>query len=208
MAVKRKTITLRIVRCGDTPWSEQQRIFGSTDLPLSAAGRAALADDIAHVEAGAAASVYHPGDEAAAETAAAFAAALKAKARVVPELADPHLGILEGMAQQEFAERYGKRHKQWHEDPLSLSAPEGEDFIAARARLFEAVARILRRSRSDEVVIVLHTLATGFLKCWLTDRPSADLWRLIEARPRVERFAIEPEMIDALEAAAHKEPAS
>ena len=204
---KRKTITLRIVRCGETSWTEQRRIYGSTDLPLSEAGRAALTDDVAHLEGSKAASVYHPADEAATETARAFAAALNAKARAVRELADPDLGILEGLTQQEFAERYSKRHKQWHEDPLSLSAPEGEDFSAARARVFEAVVRILRRSRSDEVVIVLHTLAAGFLKCWLADRPSSDLWRLMEARPRVERFAIEPEMVDALEAAATREAA-
>lgn len=208
MAAKRRTIHLRIVQCRDTTWTEQDRIFGATDLPLSEAGRLALAEDIANIQPGKAAAVYHPGDEAAAETATAFAGALKAKVRVVPELSDPNLGILEGMTQREFAERFCKRHKQWHEDPLSVLLPEGEDFIAARSRLFQAIVRILRRSRSEEVVIVLHALATGFLKCWLTDRPSTDLWRLLEARPRVERFAMEPEMIDALEEAAGHELAN
>jgi broad specificity phosphatase PhoE len=208
MAAKRRTIYLRIVQCPDTTWTEQDRIYGATDLPLSEVGRTALAEDIANLQPGKAAVVHHPGDEAAAETAAAFATALKAKVRVVPELSDPNLGILEGMTQREFAERFCKRHKQWHEDPLSVLVPEGEDFITARTRVFDAIVRILRRSRSEEVVIVLHALATGFLKCWLTDRPSTDLWRLLEARPRVERFAIEPEMIDALEQAVGREVAS
>lgn len=208
MAAKVKTRYLRIVRCGDTAWTEQDRISGATDLPLSEAGRAALAEEIANLEPGKVATVYHPGDEAATETAATFAAALKARTKVVPELADPNLGILEGLTQQEFAERFCKRHKQWHEDPLSMSAPEGEDFLAAQSRLFDAVARILRSSRSEEVVLVLHSLATGFLKCWLLGQPSSELWRVLEERPRVERFAIDSSVADALEGAATREVAS
>ena len=133
---------------------------------------------------------------------------MKARTKVVPELADPNLGILEGLTQQEFAERFCKRHKQWHEDPLSMSAPEGEDFLAAQSRLFDAVVRILRRSRSEEVVLVLHSLATGFLKCWLLGQPSSELWRVLEERPRVERFAIDSSVADALEGAATREVAS
>lgn len=206
MATKRKTITLRLVRCGDTPWSEQNRLFGSTDLPLSDAGRAELAEAIKRLTEGKAASVYHPADEAAEQTANAFAKALRGKTRVVPDLADPALGVLEGMTQQEFSDRFAKRHKQWHDDPLSLTPPEGEDFVLARSRILTALARILRRSRSNEVVVVLHSLGIGFVKCWLLDRPCNDIWRLLEARPRVERFAIDTDMIDAMETAASLEP--
>ncbi len=202
MAVKRKTITLRLIRCGDTPWTEQQRLFGTTDLPLSDAGRLALRADVAKLQAENVASVYHPPDEAASETAAAFAKAMRGKPRIVPELADPALGVLEGMTQQEFAERFAKRHKQWHDDPLSLTPPEGEDFIVARSRIFDAVTHILKRSRGGGVAIVLHSLGIGFLKSWLLDRPCSDIWRLLETRPAVERFAIDTDLIEALETAA------
>ena len=142
---------------------------------------------------------------AAIETAQIAAAAAGGKAKAVAELGDPDLGVLEGLTSQEFSDRFSKRYKQWQEDPLSLTPPEGEPLVDARARLFGAISRLARRARQKEIGIVLHPVALGLLRCWLAERPAADLWSMLRTRPRIERYLLATELVTELEEAAKAE---
>lgn len=199
---KRQVTVLQLIRCGETTWSRDGRIEGAADLPLSDRGRASVATDVGRIAGGAATMVHHPGDEAATDTAQIVAAHIKAKSKTAPDLRNPNLGLLEGLTQQAFAERFPKRHKQWQEDPLSLAPPEGEDLTVARARIFAAVAKLIRRSKRDELSVVLHPLGLGLLRCWMADSPPTELWGFLEDRPRIERYALTPDLVDRLEAVA------
>jgi probable phosphoglycerate mutase len=202
LASKRKTIVLTAVRCGETTWDVEGRLYGRSDLPLSIAGRASVAADVRAMAGRRMATVYHPPDDAASETAQILARAVGARAKSVTDLSEANLGVLEGMSTQAFAERFPKRYKQWQEDPLSLSAPDGEDVADARARLFAVAGRLLRRARSREVAMVLHPLSLGLLRCWLADRPPTEVWSLVRGRPRIERYLVGVEMIGWLDEAA------
>ncbi len=205
MASKRASIVLSLVQCGETAWDGEGRLHGSTDLPLSEAGREVVKVAATGLTSARFNTIYHPPDEAATETAEWYAQGCGAKTKAVPELADPDLGLLEGLGEQAFSERFLKRYRQWHDDPLSLSPPEGEDLSDARARIFAMVARLLRRSRADEVAVVLHSLGLGMVRCWLADRSPADLWEVLRAGRRVERYVLAVEMIKWLEAVAKPE---
>jgi broad specificity phosphatase PhoE len=205
MPAKRETIVLCLFRCGETDWDVQQRLVGAADLPLSEAGRAVVRDSTQRLRLDRLSTIYHPADEAATETSSILSTALNAKTRSVGDLADPDLGLLQGLTLQDFSERYAKRYKQWQEDILSLSPPEGEEMLEARSRLFSAITQVLKRSRGVEVGLVLHQLGVGLLRCWLADRPSSDIWPMIEQRPYVERYVFGVDMIPWLEAAAEAE---
>jgi broad specificity phosphatase PhoE len=194
LASKRKSIVLTLVRCGENTWNAEGRLHGRSDLPLSIAGRTAVTSDVSVLAGRRLATVCHPPDDAAAETAQIVAGAVRARTKSVADLNEASLGVLEGMTTQVFADRFPKRYKQWQDDPLSLSPPDGEDLADARARLFGAVGRMLRRSRSDEVALVLHPLSLGFLRCWLSERPPTDVWTLVRDRPRIERYLVALEM--------------
>lgn len=198
---KRSTITLTLIRCGETTWEAQGRVHGVTDLPLSDAGRIAVTADLVHVAGVKIAAIHHPPDEAAIDTAKIFAPVLGAKLRESPELNDPNLGLLEGLIEQEFAERFRSRHKQWKEDPITLSPPEGEDITTAADRIFRGVAKIVRRSRGEEIALVLHDIGLSMLRCWFADRPLTDM-REMEGGAGVERIVLPLNMLDALETAA------
>jgi broad specificity phosphatase PhoE len=200
--VKRQSIMLCLIQSGQTTWEADQRVHGSTDLPLSDAGRAAVQSDLSQLSGAHPSVIHHPPDEAATETARVCAALVRAKCAAVDELADPHLGLLEGLTTQEFEERFTSRFKQWEDDPVTVSPPEGEEVIHAADRIFKAVARILKRSRSEEVGVVVHDIGLGLLRCWLAARPLHDLRKMLVNRPRVERYAISRELIDSLEQAA------
>lgn len=201
MATRRASSIIDLVRCGETTWDAERRILGSADLPLSEPGRV-QAMAMAPRLGTAAGPILHAPDEAARETARLIAEARDVKIRAVTELADPHLGLLEGLTRETFAERFPTRFKQWQDDPMSLSPPEGEDLADARARLLGAVARLARRHRGGELVLVLHELGVGFLRCWLADLPTREMWTVLDQPQRVERYAITAQMLQWLEEAA------
>ena len=205
MAEKRPYITLTVIGCGQTRWEGEGRLLGSADLPLAEAGRASVIADAARLAGLRVGTIHHPPDEAARETAKIHAKAVKARTRVLDELADPNLGLLEGMLVRDFADRHAKRYRQWEDDPLSLIPPEGEPVADARARIFSAVARLLKRSRAAEVAIVLHPIGLGLLRCWLTDRPAGELRQVIDDAGGAERYTFPMALIDRLREAAAAE---
>ena len=200
---KSATTMLNVVRTGLTAWDQEQRLHGTTDLPMSPAGRSALTEEIRQVHVARTRVVHHPGDEAATETARLFAEHVGAKTRRLDDLADPDFGVLDGMTERVFADRFAKRHKLWLDDPLALSPPDGEDFAIARSRIFGAIVRLTRKSRGEDVGIVLHDIGLGLLRCWLADLPSGQLWRLLRERPHVERYALSQSVVTEMEAIAH-----
>lgn len=200
---KSATTMLNVVRTGQTAWDQQRRLHGTTDLPMTPAGRSALTEEIKHVSIARTRVVHHAGDEAATETARIFAQHVGAKTRVLDDLADPDFGVLDGMTEQVFAERFAKRHKLWLDEPLALSPPDGEEFALARARIFGAIVRLARKSRGEDVGIVLHDVGLGMFRCWLADQPSSQLWRLLRERPYVERYALAQTVVDRMEEIAH-----
>ena len=152
------------------------------------------------------ASKEHRNNSIAITTAHIVAEAVGAKTKSVAELAEPDLGLIDGLTEKGFAERFPKRYKQWQEDPLSLLPPEGEAFGDAQARIFRACAKILRRSRGDRTAIVLHPLALGFVRCWLADRPACDVPVSLGGRPQIEQYLVAQELVESLEQAARAEP--
>ncbi len=222
MATKPAGHYLTLIASGETTWSREGRLLGSADLPLSNEGLSqatrdaeALAGELGLQEKSPSppfSVIHHPPDEAATATAQTIAARLNSKTKAVDDLREPHLGLLEGLTEQTFAERYPKRKKQFNDDPLSMSPPEGENLLDARNRLFAAVVRLIqkkgKRGKSGEVAIVLHHLNLGLLRCWFSDVDPSRLWELIAERPRVERYFIPPDQLQRLADIASEEGAS
>ncbi len=208
MPPRRTHIMMCLVQCGDSPWESEGRLHGWTDLPMSEAGRVSVSSEVGRLRGAAISTIYHPGDEAAVETAQILARAAGAKTKQIDDLADPNLGLFEGLLEQQLAERYPKRHKQLLEDPLSLIPPEGEPLADARARVFAAVARLLRKSRAAEVGIVLHPIAYGLMRCWLANRPAGDLRKMLAESVRLERYAVAYTLLEPMRDVSKPEAAA
>lgn len=195
---KKKTVTLWLVQAGATSWADERRLHGAADLPLSDAGRSTVLADIAHLAGRRISVIHHPADEAASETARLVGGACRSKMREASDLADPDLGLLEGMTEAEFAERFPKRSRQWQEDVLQLTPPDGEAVAEARERILTRLGGILRRTRATDVGIVLHRLGAGLLTCWLAERPSSDVWEMLENTARIQQYLMTSEVIARL----------
>jgi len=140
--------------------------------------------------------VYAPPDEASHEAASIIATAIGAKKKIIDDLAEPALGLLEGLHEMEFEERFPKRYKQWKDDPLSLAPSEGESAVDAQTRIAEAFIRVVRKSRTKEVAFVLRPFALGVIRCGLSGLGGKHMHELIRNRPTVERYALALELLD------------
>jgi probable phosphoglycerate mutase len=201
MASKRGSVVLCLVRSGETAWEAEGRVHGMTDLPMSEAGRSAVAASLDRALIGSMSAVHHAPDEASTETARMLSSRTRARLRSVKELIDPDMGLLEGLAAADFEERYPSRQRQFEADVLTLEPPEGEPIVKARARILGAVHKVMRRSRSGEVGIVLGDYGVGFVRTWLANLPASQLRDLQTARPHVERYLIPLALLDDLESA-------
>jgi broad specificity phosphatase PhoE len=181
---------LLLVRGGESLWEHENRLHGRTDLPMSEPGRSQLLVDITRLRWMSGGTIYHPADESSAETAHLLAERFQGRAKPVADLAEPDLGLLEGLSMEEFAERFPKRFKQWEEDPIHLTPPEGEEMPSARDRILAAVEAILAKPRTAEFAIVLHPVALAMTRAALAMRPAGHLWSLLEGRPRFERYIV------------------
>jgi broad specificity phosphatase PhoE len=193
---------LCLIQCGESAWEAENRLHGATDLPLSEAGRTAVSEDARRLRCDHVALVHHPPDEAATDTAHILARQLGVRTRAVAELTEPNLGLLEGLTEDQFEERFPTRHHQWLDDPASFQAPDGDSLAEIANRIRGAVAHILKRSRSPESIVVLHPLSLGMMRCWLADRPLSDLREMLAGRTRIERYALTREMLQDLETTA------
>lgn len=208
MASQRGSVVLCLVRSGETAWEAEGRVHGVTDLPMSEAGRAAVAASLDRAFIGSMSTIYHAPDEASTETARMLTIRSRARLKSVKDLLDPDMGLLEGLAAADFQERYPSRQRQFEDDVLTLEPPEGEPIVTARARILGAVHKVLRRSRSGEVGMVLGDYGVGFVRTWLANLPASRLRDLQSTRPHVERYLIPLGLLDDLASAIETQPGS
>jgi len=179
---KDAAIRLLLIRTGPTCWDGGGRLQGSCDLPLSDGGRAEVETLVRSLGRVSLANVVCAPDEASVDTAKLVAGAgrrIPCKVLALPELADPHVGLWEGMRQADLEERYPRAWGQFTEDVLSVTPPEGETIESLQARLMPALARATAKPRAGaRICIVLRPLAMGILRCRLKGVSLTDAWKL------------------------------
>ncbi len=188
---------LWLFRPCDTAWDAAQRLRGATDLPATEESLAELRQRVARLAVGPE-FLYHPRDDAAAESAHAIAGRFACRVRSDAALADPDLGLLEGLAMSEFERRFESRFIEWSESPLTMEPPEGEPLAEARARILDAFAAILARHEGQRVGLVLHTVALAIVRDALARGDGARLWERVEGRHWCTQHALPAGAADRL----------
>lgn len=174
---KSDQLTFVLVPAGSTAWEESGRVTGGADLPLCPEGRAQASKAAEELSSRSISLVLHASDDASVETAKLIASASGCKTRTVEDLAEMSLGLWEGLAAEEFAEKFPTASKQWQDDPASIVPPEGETLSAADERIVASLARALEKTKaSGAIAVVLRPVALGLIRCWLKGLPVSKVW--------------------------------
>ena len=158
-----KTTRVYLVRHGTTEWNQQLRYQGQTDNPLDEAGEkqgACLENyfrDI-HVDLGVTSPLQR-----AVKT---LEYSLASQDHEVPVLVEPGVmeidfGVIDGWTQEEIKAGDPEFYRMYvlNEDRGHAQAPGGESMIQVYDRVTEAVMRIVREHRGENIVIASHGTA-------------------------------------------------
>jgi len=170
---------LLLARHGESVWNAERRFQGSTDVALSARGRAqaeALGRGLRGYRVGAA---YVSPFSRAVETAELALRGSGVPLTVVEELRELSLGTWEGCTVDEIRARDGDPYVAWVRAPHDCPPPGGEPLPVVSARVRAALDRIATaHPRGDDVLVVAHGGVISVYACHLLGCSYNDLWRL------------------------------
>jgi broad specificity phosphatase PhoE len=156
-------LRLLAIRHGATAYSQERRYAGSTDVPLSPAGRrqcAALAQALGSLPV---AAIYASPLVRARESAAPIAAAQGIEVTLESDFREMCFGDWEGLTRDEVERRFPDDYKIWQTEPERFSRPGGETLGAVAERVGRAVAELRATHRGETVILVSHGVVTRLI---------------------------------------------
>ena len=164
---------LYLVRHAQTAWNSDNRIQGRSDLPLSPFGlqqaqRLGELFATRHLK-----GVFTSHLQRSRQTAEAIVAGNGHGVRpmIESDLAEMHLGAWEGLTPEEVDAKFQGAYQQWRTRPSSVAIPDAEPLEAFRARVREALEKIIVGCEEGEHVVVSHG---GVIAAVLSDVLGAD----------------------------------
>lgn len=164
---------LLLMRHGQTDWNLEDRIQGTTDVPLNATGRAQVLQTTAHLEATldpAQICLWSSPQRRAYESAEIVAGALGLEIQVHADLREMGLGLWEGKLKHQL-QAEEPRWQSYLEDPGAFVFPEGESMVGVRRRVLDAVVEIGSAASCPTALLVVHGGVIRALTLGLLDLP-------------------------------------
>jgi len=172
-------VRLLLARHGESMWNAERRFQGSTDVPLSARGRAqaqALTRGLRPYRVRAA---YASPFRRARETAELALQGTGVPVVVLDELRELSLGQWEGCTVEEIRARDGDPYVAWLRAPHDCPPPGSEPLPVVSERVRAAVDRIAAaHPNGDDVLVVAHGGVISVYACHLLGCSFNSLWRL------------------------------
>ena len=170
---------LLLARHGESTWNAERRFQGSTDIALSARGRAqaeALARGLRGYRVRAA---YVSPFRRALETAELALQGTSVPLVVLEELRELSLGQWEGCTVDEIRAQDGDPYVAWLRAPHDCPPPGGEPLPVVSERVRAAIDRIAAaHPNGDDVLVVAHGGVISVYACHLLGCSFNHLWRL------------------------------
>lgn len=144
--------TALVIRPGETDFDREERIQGSLDLPLSAAGRVQVARLIEQLRDQKPEVLLSSPSEPARSTAEIIGEALGIPVRELEGLANMDQGLWQGMLLDDLRRKHPRVYRQWEEAPELVCAPAGESCEEAVDRVERALRKPMRKGGTFAVV--------------------------------------------------------
>ena len=182
--------TLYLVRHGETEGQDRQCYHGSTDVGLSAAGRAQIRSTAAFIrgrsnasapgtpQEGALAAVYCSGLKRATDSAVIIAGLQGLKPLAVADLGERSFGLWEGLTFSEIEKRHPEGFAAWLANPLGYSPEGGENALQVKARALRAIESLVARHPNSSIAVVAHGGVNRLILAHLLGMPPENFFRI------------------------------
>ncbi len=173
------SLTIYLIRHGETAWNEEGRCQGVTDIPLTEKGRRQARAVANALERKPICRILTSPLQRARDTAALIAQAHAVSPACYDELKEWDQGRLEGLTGPELMQDYPGFFERWLADPAGTAPPGGEPLRAVQQRAWLILDRLRQHDAlTGPVVVVSHTLTIAVMLCAALGLDLAQVHRL------------------------------
>lgn len=190
--VAQETITLYLVRHGETDWNREGRLQGRQDVPLNARGGwqarqlgSLLRDHPITV-------AYSSPLSRARKTAALVLGGREVPLHVMPEIIEMGCGIWEGLDTVLRTQRYGDLVERWRDSPWTVALPGGETLEAVERRALAAVGQLGEKHPGEAVLFSGHALVNRVILGQILGLPRAEFWQWVQPNASAYILSVMP----------------
>jgi len=182
---------LYLIRHGETDWNKEGKYTGQTDIFLNETGRQQAR------EAAKALKIHNPKVIYTSDLIRAVETAqLIAKELHIPIIQDKRLreinqGEWEGLHISEIHSRYGNQFISHRDNPLIVSAPNGESIAEVKTRVIDFLNEITVKHPSEQIVISSHGLVLGIIRTIAMDIPINKVFEFIPENAKIYQMEIQ-----------------
>lgn len=179
-----KPVKLRVilVRHGETEWNNQNRLQGSTDVPLNDKGKLQAEKVSTFLKN---VPIHHAFSSSlirSKDTASIILQHHNITLETRPALAEIHRGHWQGMTLDEIEMQYLEKFNLWRKHPQRLQNYSGETLQSASDRIWTEWHNLLNSSQSQlkfrTVLVVAHEGVNRLLICRLTGLSLSKFWEV------------------------------
>jgi probable phosphoglycerate mutase len=184
-------VQLLLIRPGTTEYDQQGRVQGTLDIPLCEDGRQEVEAMIGELRKQPIDAIYACPSESARQTAEALAATLDLKVKTVDKLHNVDHGLWQGMLVTDVKTKQPKVYRQWQEQPETVCPPQGETLCCAKQRVQTALAKLLKKHKSDGLLALVVPEPLASVICHVLRHDDwGDLWQCSAATARWELIEV------------------
>ncbi len=166
-----------LIPCGKTFWTEEGRLAGSAEMPLSHLGHEETQECARRLAESEKPRIIYTGKgQAEKETLRIVSKSLGVKTKVLEGLEEPDMGLWEGLTIHDLQQRSPKAYKQLTEQPSQVNPPSGEPLVEAVDRLVACIDRVTEKHKDAVVGLVVGPLAEFLLESWIRSEQFAGHW--------------------------------
>ncbi|TWT99889.1 Phosphoserine phosphatase 1 [Botrimarina colliarenosi] len=172
-----------LVRPGATEFDQQGRIQGTLDIPLCEDGRRQTEEAIVGVAAENPTAVYTSPCQSAREAGKMIAEAVGAqnnttvKSKPLEKMVNLNHGLWQGMLVEEVRTKQPKVYRQWQDQPHTVCPPGGETLLQAKARVGEALRKLLKKHKEGTIALVAPEPLASVVRHVLHHDEVTGLWK-------------------------------
>jgi len=167
---------LYLIKTGQTTFEQQSRVELAGGAPLTSQGIEDVETTLNELVRKDIAGVYSSAGEAERQTARIAGKTLGVKVRIVANLREIDYGLWQGLTVEEIRRRQPKAYRQWSQAPTTIRPPGGESLFEAQQRIHAALKSIVKRHKTESMLLVLRPIALTLLCCILEKKSPETLW--------------------------------